>query len=187
MGLFKKKPTAFATVTINARLQPKIRDDFYEKTLAALFKKTKAGEIDGGGTLLSENGEPLESDVTFVYYPEYKNKLIEVIRMLPAPVGSRLTFDDSDEKYEFVTLEGMAVYLNGVDLDPEVYASCDVNEIAETLANSIDGLALFSHWHGNKETALYFYAPSFEAMKAATADFISTYPLCQKCHVEKIA
>ena len=107
--------------------------------------------------------------------------------MLPAPVGSRLTFDDSDEKYEFGTLEGMAVYLNGVDLDPEVYASCDVNEVAETLANSIDGLALFSHWHGNKETALYFYAPSFEAMKAATADFISTYPLCQKCRVEKIA
>ena len=38
-----------------------------------------------------------------------------------------------------------------------------------------------------RETALYLYGPSFIEMQKAIADFIATYPLCERCRVVQVA
>lgn len=188
MGLFNKKPMGYATLTLNARLQPSEREEYYEKGIKKALKKTNLGVIDGGGTLFSEKEGQLNCDITVKYYADKKSKIIELFKLLPAPIGSKLVFDGSDEEYQLGNIEGMAVYLNGTELDSEVYATCDVNFVALELSKRIgEDFAFFSSWQGSKQTALYFYGSNFEKMKADTADFIESYPLCQKCTIERIA
>ncbi len=190
MGFFNKKPkaTAMATLTVNARLQPEERYELYEKQLSKFFKKGRLGVVDGGGTFFTEDGGPINCDIHIDYYIDKKDIIIQLLKKLPAPVGSVLTFADGEEKYELGDFEGMAIYLNGTELDSSVYETCDVNYVVDEISQLIgEELAFFSHWRGDKETALYFYGTNFEQMKSATEEFIKTYPLCQKCRIEQIA
>ena len=89
---------------------------------------------------------------------------------------------------EFGLWEGLAIYLNGTDLDPEVYANNDVNELIEQLQKAAEGIGRFdSYWQGGEETALYFYGESFAGMKSVLAPVMDGHPLCQKSRVEQIA
>lgn len=188
MSIFKKKSTGLATLTLNARLQPEDRYEYYEKELTKFFKKGKLGRIDGGGTMISEENGPINCDIDIEYYVDKKVTMIQLLQKLPAPVGSKLTFIGFEEEYEIGDIEGMAVYLNGWELDKDVYETCDTNYVVNEIVNLIgDEFAFFSSYRGNKETALYFYGTSFEQMKTVTAEFLATYPLCQKCRVERIA
>ena len=195
MGLFKKKPTDFATLNLNARLQPMHRDAYYEKGLNKVLKKSKIGWVDGGGTMLSKEEGPLECDVDITYYKDKEQELIKIIKDLPVvPKGSKLilgdTDDDIDDEHTIAvgTLEGLAIYLNGTELDEKVYKECDVNYVIEELGKLLGNkLVFFSYWTGNKENALYFYGTDYEGMKTAVEPFLADYPLCQKCRVVQIA
>jgi hypothetical protein len=92
------------------------------------------------------------------------------------------------EELPFGINEGLAVYLNGTDLPDEVYAECDSNFVYSEF-NRLLGPAgkVHSHWQGPTETALYMYGPSFEAMKSRLANFLDSYPLCQRARVVQIA
>ena len=190
MGLFRKKPTEYATLTLNMRLQPEVRGKFYEDVLERIVKKRKIGKVDGGGTSFTKEEGPLECDVNIDYYKDKENELIELIKQFPSAKGSKLilTGENDEKSYDVGNMEGMAIYLNGVDLDEEVYKSCDlsfvVSELIKLMGNEV---SIFSYWTGNKETALYFYGMEFERMKSAVEPFTSTYPLCQKCRIEQLA
>jgi hypothetical protein len=44
-----------------------------------------------------------------------------------------------------------------------------------------------SHWQGPRETALYLYGQSADAMLARIRPFLDIYPLCQKARIVKLA
>ncbi|MBN3492959.1 hypothetical protein [Vibrio neptunius] len=88
----------------------------------------------------------------------------------------------------FATLEGLAIYLNGTDLDPEVYANSDSNYVYSELDRlTYDYGKVYSYWQGPKETAFYLYGTSFAQMKLQISELVTSYPLCQKCRIEQIA
>ncbi|HZW06163.1 MAG TPA: hypothetical protein VFF65_03490, partial [Phycisphaerales bacterium] len=88
----------------------------------------------------------------------------------------------------FGKLEGIAVYLNGTDLGPEVYQSSDVNVVIEEINNAVKGRgAAADFWEGPRETALYLYGASADEMKSLIAPFMASYPLCRKARIERIA
>lgn len=182
------KNTAFATLNLNARLQPEHRDSYYENNLNKILEKTEIGTVDGGGTTLTDEEGPLECDVDIAYYKDKEQKLIELIKFIPTPKGSKLTLDDTGESIDVGNLEGLAIYLNGTELDENIYKECDINYVIDELGKRIgDKFMFFSYWIGNKETALYFYGTDYEGMKAAVEPFLADYPLCQKCRVLQIA
>ena len=111
MGLFKKNK-AFATLNLKARLQPTHRGEYYEDDLDKLLKKAKIGTVDGGGTLFTQDEGPLECDVEITYYKEKEQELINLLKTLPAPKGSKLILEDSHEEIGIGDLEGLAIYLN---------------------------------------------------------------------------
>lgn len=188
MCFSKKNSLKSATVHINARLQPIQRGKIYEDKIEMVLKAAKVGTVDGGGTEFTKEEGQLACDIDISFYPDKKDVLIKMLQKLPFPVGSKLTFANSDEVYEIGFIEGMAVYLNGTDLDKEVYAKCDVNYVIDELRKLIgEDFMFLSYWTGNTETALYFYAKSFERMKASTATFLAEYPLCKDCRVLRIA
>ena len=177
------------TLQLNARLQPLDRGDIYEDYIIEVLEENGVGSIDGGGTLLQENGEVEYCDIEITLEEGNEESiefLLEVIEAIQVPKGSLLY--NEDVKYEVGTLEGLALYMNGTDLPDEVYRNCDINVVIEKLEELLeDSGEYYSYWEGPQDTALYFYGDSYEKMKKIMEPFLREYPLCQKCRVVQIA
>ena len=194
MGLldaFKKKKTKEVNLTLqlNARLQPLDRGDIYEDPICDALEASGIGITTGGGTMMMESREIEFCDVEITLNDdsdESMAKLIQIIDSIRVPKGSYLRSETFEQPIG--TLEGLALYINGTELPDEVYASCDINHVVEKTNELLsDSGSMYSHWEGPKESAIYYYGTSFDEMKAKIEPFLSEYPLCQKCRIEKIA
>ncbi|WP_333004955.1 hypothetical protein [Vibrio coralliilyticus] len=196
-GLFKKKESRpetepeYIVVTINARIQPMHRVEIYEDLLNEVLSKNSIGEVSGGGTLQSQSGEIEHCDVE-IQVNNSNEETVEVIRAslekLGVPKGSKLKVEATNSEIEFGTLEGLAIYLNGTDLDSEVYENSDSNYVYSELDRLTQGIGkVYSYWQGPKEAAFYLYGTSFTQMKSQISGLVDSYPLCQKCRIEQIA
>ncbi len=196
-GLFKKKEKKvevepeFIVVTINARIQPMHRGEIYEDPLDEILSKNSIGEVSGGGTLQSQSGEIEYCDVE-IQVNNSDSETVELIRSsldkIGVPKGSKIKVEATDSEIEFGTLEGLAIYLNGTDLDAEVYVSCDSNHVYSELDRLTHGSGkVYSYWQGPTETAFYLYGNSFSQMKSQISELVNTYPMCQKCRIVQIA
>ena len=88
----------------------------------------------------------------------------------------------------FGKLEGLGIYFNGTGLPDEVYQNCDFNYVYEEINRRLAECGeIQGYWQGPTETALYLYGDSIEGMKAAIAELMAEYPLCQKVRYEAIA
>jgi hypothetical protein len=69
-----------------------------------------------------------------------------------------------------------------------VYETCDLSVVYEELGGLVGSAGrVVSHWQGPRETALYLYGPSADAMLARIRPFLDSYPLCQMARVVKLA
>lgn len=182
--------SSFVVAQLNARLQPLDRGEIFEDPLNEKLEEGEIGSVCGGGTLLAKGGEVEYCDIE-INLREINGKsikaVIESLEQLGAPKGSKLRIS-SDEEIPFGVTEGLAIYLNGSDLPDEVYRDCDSNIVYNEISRLIDGKGMvMSYWQGPSETALYLYGESFHIMKFLIDDFVSTYPLCQKCRIVQIA
>lgn len=192
--LAETKSPAMAVVVVarlNARLQPMHRGEIYEDPLAGVLEEQGLGEVTGGGTQLGADNEIEFCDIEIVLPDESETTLAAVtgaLEKLGAPKGSKLLVESTGREVSFGVAEGLAVYLNGTDLPAEVYQTSDVNVVYQEFNRLLepDG-AIQSYWEGPRETGLYMYGRSFAAMKDRLADFIASYPLCQRARVVRIA
>lgn len=178
-------------VQVNARLLPMDRSEHFGDPLDEQLMNAGCGEVSGGGAMLSPAGEveycelevQVDGDLA-----EAEQLVVDTLTRLGAPKGSRLLIKDQNREVDFGDAEGLAVYLNGTDLPPEVYQTSDSSfvyiEIQRLLGES--GRVL-SHWQGPTETAFYLYGPSYREMRQLIANFLASYPLCAKARVEQIA
>ncbi|MBD1260963.1 hypothetical protein HZY62_10225 [Maribacter polysiphoniae] len=183
----------FIVATLNDKVMPIDRGEIYEDPLNEFLKANGIGEVTGGGTMQLKKGELEYCDVEIQLNSEeinesYISSIIEKLEELGAPKGSKLTIEKTDQKIEFGKKEGLGIYLDGINLSDEVYKTSD----SEALAKEIRRLAnieddTLRYWQGNTETGLYFYGESFEKIKNAIADFVSTHPECENCRIEQVA
>lgn len=176
-------------LNLNARFRPEDRFEL-EDVLDEILDKHGKGEVLGGGALQDVTGEVESCDIEiYLEDDNLKHNIKWFVRLLNAigiPKGSVL--QGIKPEIEVGTLEGLACYLNGIDLPIEVYKNCDVNYVIEQMEQAMEGIGkLYSYWEGDRYTALYFYGTSFIEMKQKIEPFIATYPLCQKSHIEQIA
>ena len=195
-GGAKKQETApqgeTVTARLNAKLQPIDRGDYYEDPLADTLKAANLGEVTGGGTQLTDEPCGIEFCDLEIRMDEITEEglavIIKRLNDLGAPKGSRLIIDSTGKQIPFGVTEGLAVYLNGTDLDDDVYRSCDVNFVIDEFDRLLAGKGAFrGYWEGGAETALFCYGASYGQMKAALEPFLADYPLCEKARVEQIA
>ena len=96
--------------------------------------------------------------------------------------------NDEPKQLPFGFLEGLGLYLNGTELPDEVYASCDSNVVYDEINRLLgERGSIQGHWQGPTETALYLYGYSATEMRSLIADFLGSYPLCQKSRLVQIA
>lgn len=182
----------FAYARLNAKIMPVDRGERFEDPLQEALEKNGYGAVSGGGTMQKPDGEieycGLDVDLT-----DLKKGVPFVCDFLAkcgAPKGSVLEFEEGgvERKTPFGRLEGLAVYLNGTDLPANVYQDCDINAVCDGFEKLLGKHGeRWSHWQGPKETALYYYGPSFDDMRKCLSPFLAEYPLCQKARVVRIA
>ncbi len=176
------------TLKLNARFLPIHRFDL-EDALQHILDQLKLGEVDGGGTYQSPSGEIMACEIVMMLNSNDQKeitKLAGIIESMGMPNGSKLIHAGSE--ISVGTLEGLAVYLNGTDLPPEIYKSCNVNHVIRSLEEAMEGAGrMYSYWEGQTVTGLYFYGPSYDQMLSAAQPFLDEYPLCRECRVDKIA
>jgi hypothetical protein len=174
-------------ITLNARLRPLDRGDRYEDPLQEVLDARAPGShVTGGGTLLTADREPAQSDIDLDVEGDpasVRDLVVATLEAAGAARGSRAQLDGS-EPITFGVTEGLAVYLNGTDLPDEVYANSDINELIAALLERLgaDG-DMQSYWEGPQETALYLYGPSAERMRDLIAGVLDRFPLAQRCRV----
>jgi hypothetical protein len=176
------------TVKLNAKLQPEHRHELFEDPLDALLESAELGQLTGGGTALTDEGEVDYGDIEIALNdPASLPGVIELLEQLGAPKGSLIQREGAPDQ-PFGVTEGLALYLNGTDLPDEVYEQCGSNYVFEQIVERIEGVGeICSWWQGPTETALYLYGVSFETLRERIADLVATYPLCQGARVVKIA
>ncbi|MDD9922201.1 MAG: hypothetical protein OXQ92_07995 [Boseongicola sp.] len=196
-GLFKKSEPKgpefehWIVAQLNARVQPIDRGEYFEDPLNDAMQASGLGEVTGGGTMMA--GDPdgiefvdVEVNVSAID-DQTKSKIIEVLERQGAPIGSKLKIDGEDD-VPFGKLEGLGIYLNGTDLPDEVYENSDTDELVETLDKMMGDAGDFrGFWHGNLETALYFYGPSFDDMLSRVKAHLDSDPACEKSRLVRIA
>ncbi len=188
---------SYLTIHLNARLQPRDRHDLEDVLLDTLAKLGIDAEISGGGTLQKANGEIESCDVELMlseYSDDNINTIIRAMRVTLAPVGSKLIVNLDDDSPEAKTIpigihQGLGLYLNGKDLDEEVYENSDPSFLCQEIERLLGDFKvghIASCWEGN-ETAFYLYGESFDEMYKRIKPLLNDYPLCQKCRVVRIA
>lgn len=189
----KQKPGTVFVIQLNEKIMPVDRGEYYEDPLDAFLRTNKYGEVTGGGTMQAKSGEIEFCDVEFKIYQGNNEKkiiseIIEMLTNLGAPKGSHIENERTEERFNFGNQEGLGIYLDGVSLPDEVYATCDSNIVLSEISKLLgyEG-EVKRYWQGNTETALYFYGHSFEEMNNAISHFIKAYPLCQNARITKIA
>lgn len=179
------------TARLNARVQPIARGEYFEDPLAETLESEDLGEVAGGGTQLA--GEPygiefcdIEIRLNEASAPALA-RVIARLEALGAPKGSKLIVEATGREVAFGAFEGLAIFMNGVDLPDAVYADCDINHVVAELDRLIGKGAFRGYWEGARDTVLYCYGPSFADMAMAIAPLLKGYPLCAGARVEQIA
>jgi hypothetical protein len=95
--LFGKKPEptgTVVTVRLNDRAPPMDRGERYEDPLQELLAKNGWGEVSGGGSQLSEDGEIVFCDLELLLTevtPDILRAIADKLDSLGAPVGFRIS------------------------------------------------------------------------------------------------
>lgn len=190
----EEKPSGiFVVATLNDKVMPIDRGEIYEDPLDEFLQANKIGEVTGGGTMQLKTGEleycDIEIQLTSDNIDEnHIQAIIGKLEELGAPKGSKLTIEKTDQEIEFGKKEGLGIYLDGVNLSPEVYQNSDINYVVSEIKKLMnDQTETVRFWEGEQQTRLYFYSDSYELMKEDSKPFLATYPLCKGALVERIA
>ncbi len=183
----------YIVATLNDKIMPIDRGEIYEDPLDGFLKEMNYGEVTGGGTSQQESGEIECCDIEICLNSELADEnmikqIINKLEELGAPKGSTLFIEKTQEKIPFGVNEGLAIYLDGINLSDEVYKNSD----SQAIANEIRRLAnieseVLRYWEGNTETALYFYSSSFDKINKSIETFVKTNPECENARIVQIA
>lgn len=178
--------------TIAIQLDLNIRQD--EDSLKELFTSriqeafgiSEWGEVTGSSIITAKgNDEPVAATITIQapsLHDEQITGFITLVEQFGAPVGSKLTIqrdEDSEvETHDVGKVHGLAIYLDGVNLDKKIYKKYDLENAWDAINNELGehGMA-YGCWHGHAETAIYSYGPLTDAMQEHLAGLLRKHPL----------
>lgn len=183
----------YVVATLNDKIMPIDRGEVYEDPLNNFLQEMNYGEVTGGGTFQEKSGEIYRCDIEIYLYSEIVDtniirQIINKLEELGAPKGSTLLIEKTEEEIPFGVNEGLAIYLDGINLSDEVYKNSDSEAIATEIRRLADIKSeVLRYWQGNTETALYFYDTSFDKINTSIEDFVKTNPECENARIVQIA
>jgi hypothetical protein len=183
------KMSHFISVRIWEPIQAVGRANRYEIPLHAALRARHWGEVIGSSSQMNMELEieSIEIELNLTSLDEAVDLVKGVLENAGAPIGSELRFrrDGNEVVIPFGTVEGLAVYLDGVNLPDYVYEKCTINELAGLLLGTLSSVGgeIRDSWVGRNETSIYMYGPNAETMFAKLEPILASYPLCQNARV----
>lgn len=177
----------------NARIWESIhamaRTRRYEFPLATALRARHQGEVTGVSVCMSREMEVEYVELDLDLYS--LDAGIETARMVletaGAPAGSefRVNRDSSERIIRFGRQEGLAIYLDGINLPDEIYETCTCDGLAVLISGELASVGgeIRGSWVGRSETSIYIYGPNAEQMFAAIEPILTVYPLCRNARV----
>jgi hypothetical protein len=161
----------------------------YEIPLSSALISHHMGMITGVAAAMTRELE-MES---FQYEMILSNldKAVDVVKLTleeaGAPCGSEIRFrrGDVEEVVSFGRKEGLAIYLDGINLPDKVYETCTCQGLADLIKDALESVGgeIRGSWVGRSETSIYIYGPDAESMYANIEPIVATYPLCQNARI----
>ncbi len=179
----------FVTARIWEPVHAMVRSLRYESPLYAALNQRRAGRvIDISSCMNTElEVEYVDIELDLDNLDEALDLVKNVLVNAGAPAGSelRLPGDGGEEIIGFGKMEGLAVYLDGVNLPDDIYMLCNINELADLIKEKLAaaGGEIRGSWVGPNETSIYMYGPDAEAMFTALEPILAGYPLCQNARI----
>jgi len=174
--------------TIIARLyehvEPLDRGTRYEDPLDAVLRQANLGEVTGGGSQLGELGEIEFADIE-IRVENLDDALPVIVKSLEesgAAAGSQL-LGRSGVIREFGRLQSVAVYLDGVSLPDEVYATLDFDDLVTKLSAAAGERSYHGYWQGPQETGLFFFGTDAEEVFTNLEALLRQLPIGQNARV----
>jgi hypothetical protein len=166
------------------------RGDRFEDPLASWLERRFPGsKVLAAGTLVSPLGEPLSCAVRAeaVGDPaEVLDSVVAFLEDLGTPKGSIIEVGDLERSVG--TREGLALYLDGNSLSPEVYATLDVNEFLDELVDELGSTGgIQGFWESHDTTGVYIYGADADVMRGAIDELLTVHPLARGHRLERIA
>ena len=161
------------------------RGERYEDPLQAALESARAGEVTGGGSQLSENGEIEFADVE-IQLANLDGALqltVETLERAGAPQGSEILGDDGRVLREFGRTQCLAIYLDGTSLPDEVYANLDFEDVVSRIGALAGPDSFRGFWQGPEETGLYYFGPDADAMFTSVEPLLRELPIGQNARV----
>lgn len=176
------------TVRIPARLQPAHRDELIVTPVRQLLEQISPGtRVAVTETVVNQHGEPLEAVLELEVPLADAERVVTAILDLETGLPKGSLVEINGKGATFGELEGLAVYLNGTDLDDEVYAAADLQALVDDLQAHLDRDGqLWSYWQGPTETALYFYGPDAGMIRGAIDGRVHEQPLMERCRMVQL-
>ncbi|HET6420727.1 MAG TPA: hypothetical protein VFG19_11255 [Geobacteraceae bacterium] len=166
-----------------------VRINRYEVPLTSVLRAYHLGDIISTDVTFNRELEVefAELEVEIDNLDEGINTVKRVLEQAGAPAGSemRLSSDGKETVIPFGKKEGLAIYLDGVNLPDDVYETCNLNELAGLIAGGLasTGAEIRGSWVGRNETSLYIYSPCAETTYETIEPVLSAYPLCQSSRI----
>lgn len=179
----------YVTVKIWEPIHQAYRTIKYEIPLASALRVHGAGEITGVSAVMTMELEI--EHVEFEIILADLDKSVELVKLVleeaGAPTGSEICFsrDERDEIIRFGRKEGLAVYLDGINLPDEVYDTCSCDGLAALISEALTSVGgeIRGSWVGRSETSIYLYGPNAENMFSIIGPILAAYPLCQNARI----
>lgn len=179
----------YVTVRIWEPIHQAYRTIKYEIPLASALRAHGAGEITGVHSVMT--GDLEVERVEFELILTDLDKSVELVKLVledaGAPTGSEIRFsrDEQEEIIRFGSKEGLAVYLDGINLPDVVYDTCSCDGLAALISPALTSVGGVIHgsWVGRSETSIYLYGPNAESMYSVIEPILAAYPLCQNARI----
>lgn len=158
----------------------------YEDPLSELLESKGLGQVTGGGSQLDPQGGIAFADieVALLNLDGALDIVTETLERLGAPEGSEL-LDATDDRVlrTFGKHQCLAIYLDGVSLPDDVYASLDFSAVLAELGAAAGDNSYHSNSQGAEETGLFFFGDNAEEMFRRVDPVLRKLPIGQNARV----
>jgi hypothetical protein len=167
-------------------IEPIDRGARYEDPLQAALDAAQAGQVTGGGSQLNENGgiDYVDIEIEVANLDGALRIIGDTLAKAGAPQASELVHaDDGRVLREFGAAQCLAIYLDGVSLPDEVYASLDFEAVVEEIATAAGADSFHGYSQGAEETGLFYFGADAEEMFARVEPVLGRLPIGQNARV----
>lgn len=175
---------------IPEHIEPIDRGERYEDPLTKVLEARGLGEVTGGGSQLDQNFRIafVDLEIQLANLEQGLPLVTSSLTEFGAPKGSKLIFERDGTSHEmmFGTLELAELYLDGVNLPPEVYEALDFEAFHHALRTSLASGGIGEPrgvWTGDTETAVFIFAPLAKNVPPILAGLVQAHPILSNARV----